>query len=193
MDEVEGDGVDSVRPELRTGESLSPLLPDAGLELASALRLPTFRADGTVRLKRLTLVVDAERTVRAVRYPVPDVTGGVEEALRLVRELAGKVTMSWTEEDGPDDPIERAGPEAAEGTDAGRGPEVDESPEIDESPEVDGGGRAGGIDTDRSQLVPADRAEAGSIDAGTVCGALRRADGVPPYSTFPPRSARSDE
>jgi hypothetical protein len=34
-------------------------------------------------------VVDAARTVRAVRYPVPDVTGGVEETLGLVRELAG--------------------------------------------------------------------------------------------------------
>jgi DNA-binding HxlR family transcriptional regulator/peroxiredoxin len=65
-----------------------PLLSDAELELTTALRLPTFRADGTVRLKRLTLVVDAGRTVRGVLYPVPDVTGGVEDALRLVRELA---------------------------------------------------------------------------------------------------------
>ncbi|MEE6310301.1 winged helix-turn-helix transcriptional regulator [Plantactinospora veratri] len=65
-----------------------PLLSDAELEFASALRLPTFRAGGTVRLKRLTLVVDAGRTIRAVRYPIPDVTGGVAETLRLVRALA---------------------------------------------------------------------------------------------------------
>lgn len=65
-----------------------PLRSDAGLELATALRLPTFRAGGTVRLKRLTLVVDRERTIRAVQFPIPDVTGSVEEALRLVTELA---------------------------------------------------------------------------------------------------------
>jgi DNA-binding HxlR family transcriptional regulator/peroxiredoxin len=65
-----------------------PLLSDAELELTTALRLPTFRAGGTVRLKRLTLVVDVGRTVRGVLYPVPDVTGGVEDALRLVRELS---------------------------------------------------------------------------------------------------------
>jgi DNA-binding HxlR family transcriptional regulator/peroxiredoxin len=64
-----------------------PLLSDAELELTTALRLPTFRAGGTVRLKRLTLVVDAERTVRGVLYPVPDVTGSVEDALRLARGL----------------------------------------------------------------------------------------------------------
>jgi hypothetical protein len=33
-------------------------------------------------------VVDADRTVRGVLYPVPDVTGSVEDALRLVRDLA---------------------------------------------------------------------------------------------------------
>jgi DNA-binding HxlR family transcriptional regulator/peroxiredoxin len=65
-----------------------PLLSDADLEFAMALRLPTFRAAGTVRLKRLTLVADADRTVRGVLYPVPDVTGSVEDALQLVRELA---------------------------------------------------------------------------------------------------------
>ena len=69
-----------------------PLVSDAGLELAGALRLPTFRAAGAVRLKRLTLVVDVERVVRGVLYPVVDVTGGVEDALGLVRELAGAHT-----------------------------------------------------------------------------------------------------
>ena len=54
-----------------------------------ALRLPTFRAGGTTRLKRQTLVVDRDRVVRATLFPVPDVTGSVEDAaasrLRLAR------------------------------------------------------------------------------------------------------------
>lgn len=66
-----------------------PLLSDADLELTAALRLPTFRAGGTTRLRRLTLVVDRDRVVRATLFPIPDVTGSVEEALRLVRGLAG--------------------------------------------------------------------------------------------------------
>lgn len=65
-----------------------PLLSDASLELAGALRLPTFRAAGSVRLKRLTLVVDADRVVREVLYPITDVTGGVEDALAAVGRLS---------------------------------------------------------------------------------------------------------
>ncbi|WP_018350183.1 winged helix-turn-helix transcriptional regulator [Longispora albida] len=64
-----------------------PLLSDAGLELTTALRLPTFRAGGTVRLKRLTLVLDATATVRGVLYPIQDVTGGVEDAFRMIKSL----------------------------------------------------------------------------------------------------------
>ena len=64
-----------------------PLLSDADLELTTALRLPTFRAGGTTRLKRQTLVVDRDRVVRATLFPIPDVTGSVEEALGLVRAL----------------------------------------------------------------------------------------------------------
>ena len=62
-----------------------PLLSDTDLELAASLRLPTFRAGGGDRLKRLTLVVDRERTVRHVLYPVTDPAGSVAEALALVR------------------------------------------------------------------------------------------------------------
>jgi DNA-binding HxlR family transcriptional regulator/peroxiredoxin len=62
-----------------------PLCSDVGLELTTALRLPTFRAGGTVRLKRLTLLVDRDRTVRDVLYPIADVTGSVEDALAMVR------------------------------------------------------------------------------------------------------------
>jgi DNA-binding HxlR family transcriptional regulator/peroxiredoxin len=65
-----------------------PLVSDADLELTTALRLPTFRVGGTTRLKRQTLVVDRDRVVRATLFPIPDVTGSVEESLRLVREIA---------------------------------------------------------------------------------------------------------
>ncbi|KUO07038.1 winged helix-turn-helix transcriptional regulator [Streptomyces sp. DSM 15324] len=64
-----------------------PLLSDAELSFIGALRLPTFRASGATRLKRLTLVVDRERVVREVQYPVTDVTGSVAAALSAVRRL----------------------------------------------------------------------------------------------------------
>ncbi|KUO22680.1 winged helix-turn-helix transcriptional regulator [Streptomyces dysideae] len=85
-------GVSTQRPdeqrEFAKRERLRfPLLSDAGLSLIAALRLPTFRAAGASRLKRLTLVVDRERVVRDVQYPVPDVVASVEEALAAVRRL----------------------------------------------------------------------------------------------------------
>ena len=70
-----------------------PLLSDAGLELTTALRLPTFRAGGTVRLKRLTLLVSRDRVVRDVLYPIADVTGSVEDALAMVRIFAGTAAV----------------------------------------------------------------------------------------------------
>ncbi|GGR92165.1 hypothetical protein GCM10010252_33660 [Streptomyces aureoverticillatus] len=66
-----------------------PLLSDADLALTAALRLPTFRAAGVSRLKRLTLVVDADRVVRDVQYPVTDVTASVDAALATVNRLRG--------------------------------------------------------------------------------------------------------
>jgi DNA-binding HxlR family transcriptional regulator/peroxiredoxin len=66
-----------------------PLLSDADLQLTAALRLPTFRAAGVDRLKRLTLVVDSSRTVRGVLYPLDDPAGSVDDALALVDSLAG--------------------------------------------------------------------------------------------------------
>ncbi|MEV8307604.1 winged helix-turn-helix transcriptional regulator [Streptomyces flavidovirens] len=65
-----------------------PLLSDADLTLAAALRLPTFRAAGMSRLKRLTLVVERDRTVRQVLYPVTDIVASVETALATVRSAA---------------------------------------------------------------------------------------------------------
>ncbi|MFJ5552449.1 winged helix-turn-helix transcriptional regulator [Streptomyces sp. NPDC093225] len=83
-------GVSTQRPdeqrEFAAAEGLGfPLLSDAELGLAAALRLPTFRAAGASRLKRLTLVVDRGRTVRAALYPVTDVAGSVAAALDAVR------------------------------------------------------------------------------------------------------------
>ena len=46
-----------------------PLLSDASLELATALRLPTFEADGMVLIRRLALVLDDGRIAK-VFYPV---------------------------------------------------------------------------------------------------------------------------
>ncbi|MFD5390710.1 winged helix-turn-helix transcriptional regulator [Streptomyces sp. NPDC127074] len=60
-----------------------PLLSDAAHQLAAALRLPTFRGAGRLRHKRLILVVDAERTVRHVLFPVVDIPHAVAESLRL--------------------------------------------------------------------------------------------------------------
>ena len=57
-------------------------LSDVELELAAALRLPTFRAGGYERLKRAVLVVGQDRVVRAVRYPITDIADAVDWALR---------------------------------------------------------------------------------------------------------------
>ncbi|WP_411106158.1 winged helix-turn-helix transcriptional regulator [Streptomyces sp. cmx-4-9] len=83
-------GVSTQRPdeqrEFARKEGLRfPLLSDAGLALTTALRLPTFRAAGVSRLKRLTLVVDRERTVREVLYPIQDIEASVTAALAAVR------------------------------------------------------------------------------------------------------------
>ena len=46
-----------------------PLLSDAKLEFAAAMRLPTFDVDGMVLLKRMTMIV-RDATIRKVFYPV---------------------------------------------------------------------------------------------------------------------------
>jgi peroxiredoxin len=64
-----------------------PLLSDAELELARALRLPTFVVEGMTLLRRLTMIVDDGRIAK-VFYPVfpPDA-----DAVRVV---------AWLEEHG---------------------------------------------------------------------------------------------
>lgn len=61
------------------------LLSDVELHLTGALRLPTFRAAGVDRLKRVTLLVDPGRRIRAVQYPVTDPAGSVDEMLTTAR------------------------------------------------------------------------------------------------------------
>ncbi|NES13148.1 MULTISPECIES: winged helix-turn-helix transcriptional regulator [Micromonospora] len=62
-----------------------PLLSDQDGRLAAGLLLPTFRAGGVDRLKRLTLLVDPRAVVRAVQFPVTDPAGSVDEMLDEVR------------------------------------------------------------------------------------------------------------
>lgn len=57
-----------------------PLLSDASLQLASALRLPTMEIDGRTLLKRLTLVIDSGRISTAF-YPVFPPDRHAEEVL----------------------------------------------------------------------------------------------------------------
>lgn len=65
-----------------------PLLSDQDGRLAAGLQLPTFRAGGVERFKRLTLLVGPDAVVRAVQFPVTDPAGSVEEMLALVRSRA---------------------------------------------------------------------------------------------------------
>lgn len=72
----------------RTEEIPYPLLSDARHQLGAALRLPTFRAAGRLRHKRLILIVDAERTVRHALFPVDDIPHAVTQSLRLAEDCA---------------------------------------------------------------------------------------------------------
>jgi peroxiredoxin len=57
-----------------------PLLSDERLELASALRLPTFEVEGITLLKRLTLFV-RDGVIESVIYPVFPPNRSAEQAL----------------------------------------------------------------------------------------------------------------
>ncbi|MFY1615490.1 winged helix-turn-helix transcriptional regulator [Micromonospora sp. WMMD736] len=63
-----------------------PLLSDQDGRLAAGLLLPTFRAGGVTRFKRLTMLVDPTSVVRAVQFPVTDPAGSVDEMLALARD-----------------------------------------------------------------------------------------------------------
>ncbi len=64
------------------------LLSDADGRLAAALRLPTFRAGGADRLKRLTMLIDPAGTIREVQFPVTDPAASVDEMLTAVEKSA---------------------------------------------------------------------------------------------------------
>jgi DNA-binding HxlR family transcriptional regulator/peroxiredoxin len=67
------------------------LLSDEDLHLAAALRLPTFRVAEALRLKRGVLIVGADRTVHAVRFPVTDIPDAVRWA--LARATRARATL----------------------------------------------------------------------------------------------------
>jgi DNA-binding HxlR family transcriptional regulator/peroxiredoxin len=86
-------GVSTQRPDEQAAFAAAeeipfPLLSDVDLELAAALRLPTFRAAQQIRHKRVILVVDRDRTVRHGIYPVADIPAAVDETLQLVRRFS---------------------------------------------------------------------------------------------------------
>ena len=68
------------------------LLSDQELQLAAALRLPTFRAGGRDHLKRLTLIVRADREIRHVLYPIRDPAASVEQTLTLLDRMSARRT-----------------------------------------------------------------------------------------------------
>lgn len=61
------------------------LLADLDLRVGTALRLPAFRAAGTDRYKRQTLLIDSAGTVLHVQMPITDPAGSVTEMLAAVR------------------------------------------------------------------------------------------------------------
>lgn len=85
-------GVSTQRPDEQAAFAAAervpfPLLSDVDQRLAAALRLPTFRVGQQLRVKRLILVVDADRVIRHVRFPIVDIPAAVSESLALARDL----------------------------------------------------------------------------------------------------------
>jgi DNA-binding HxlR family transcriptional regulator/peroxiredoxin len=81
-------GVSTQRPDEQRAFAASeaipfPLLSDSELGLAAAARLPTFRVGGAVRLKRLIMIADRERRIRAALYPVNDLPAAIDWALTV--------------------------------------------------------------------------------------------------------------
>lgn len=90
-------GVSTQRPEeqrefARLENIPFPLMSDTGMRLASALRLPTVRVADQTRLRRLVLVIDQQRLVTAVRYPVLDIADAVTWSLTQSTRAARRKT-----------------------------------------------------------------------------------------------------
>lgn len=58
-----------------------PLLSDQDSTLTAGLLLPTFRAAGVDRFKRLTLLADPTGTIREVQFPITDPAASVDDIL----------------------------------------------------------------------------------------------------------------
>ena len=83
-----------------------PLLSDAALRLASALSLPTFTADGVVRLKRMTLIV-MNGSIAHVRYPVFPPDSDATAVLQWLREHAPQVAAAASAAKSQASPLQR--------------------------------------------------------------------------------------
>jgi DNA-binding HxlR family transcriptional regulator/peroxiredoxin len=84
-------GVSTQRPDQQAAFAVHARLPfrllsDQDNRLSTALRLPTFRAAGTDRFKRHSLLIDAQGVVRHVQMPITDPAGSVDEMLDAVTE-----------------------------------------------------------------------------------------------------------
>lgn len=69
-----------------------PLCSDQDGKLATSLRLPTFRAAGVDRFKRLTLLVGPESKIRAVQFPITDPAAAVTEMLTQAQAFVAAPT-----------------------------------------------------------------------------------------------------
>ena len=88
-------GVSTQRPEEQMAFAAKAgitylLVSDQELQLAAALRLPTFRAAGREHLKRFTLIVRGDREIRHVLYPIADPVASVEQTLVVLDRLGAK-------------------------------------------------------------------------------------------------------
>ncbi|MBE1878273.1 winged helix-turn-helix transcriptional regulator [Myceligenerans pegani] len=61
------------------------LASDQDGRAASALRLPVFRAGGSDRLKRVTVLLDPAGTIRHLQAPITDPAGSVDDMLDTLR------------------------------------------------------------------------------------------------------------
>jgi DNA-binding HxlR family transcriptional regulator/peroxiredoxin len=83
-------GISTQRPEEQATFAAAegvpfPLLSDVDLHLTATLRLPSVRIGQQPRLKRLIMVVDADRVIRRIIFPVVDIPAAVDEAVRAVQ------------------------------------------------------------------------------------------------------------
>lgn len=92
-------GVSTQRPDEQAAFATAnrirfPLISDSELRLTASLRLPTFRAGGVTRLKRITLVVDSTRAVRHILYPIGDVAWSVQDAIDVLDRIQNASRLS---------------------------------------------------------------------------------------------------